>query len=368
MASFNPRRWLAPLSLIPLTAAIPRAHAAEPAAYPAPAQVRAAFLKLLERPRVPLDVRVTTTKALGEGILLEALSFASEKKADGSIERVPTLVLRPEKAGGRLPAVIVLHGTGGSKDGMVKFMKDLVKRNIIGVAIDARYHGGRAGGAKGSTAYSAAIARAWKTKPGEPMEHPFYYDTCWDLWRLLDYLETRPDVDAKRIGMIGFSMGGIETWLAAAADERVRVAVPAIAVQSFRWSLDHDQWQGRANTIKFAHGEAAQDLGEPVVNQKVCRALWSKIIPGMLDQFDCPSMLRLFAGRPLLIVGGTRDANCPYAGAKIALAAAEQAYAEANGRDKLSIMMADVGHTVTPAQNQAALAWFERWLGAKAGN
>jgi predicted esterase len=76
-------------------------------------------------------------------------------------------------------------------------------------------------------------------------------------------------------------------------------------------------------------------------------------------------MLRLFAGRPLLIVSGTRDANCPYPGAKIAIAAAEQAFQEAGARDKLRVMIADVGHTVTEAQRQAALEWFERWLGTK---
>lgn len=325
--------------------------------YPPPAQVRAAFLKQLERPRVPLDVQVTATKVLDDGMVLEALTFASEKT-----ERVPTLVLRPDKVAGRLPVVIVLHGTGGSKDAMVSFQKELVKHKIIGVSIDARYHGARAGGAKGSTAYNAAIARAWKTPAGEPMEHPFYYDTCWDLWRLLDYLETRPDVDAKRIGMIGFSMGGIQTWLAASVDDRVRVAVPAIAVQSFRWSLDNDQWQGRANTIKLAHETAAKDLGEPAINQKVCRVLWDKIIPGIVDQFDCPSMIRLFAGRPLLILSGTRDGNCPYGGAKLAIAAAEKAYADAGASERLRVLVEDVGHTVTPPQRQAALEWFERWL------
>ena len=38
------------------------------------------------------------------------------------------------------------------------------------------------------------------------MEHPFYYDTVWDLWRLVDYLETRAAVDAKNIGMIGVKL------------------------------------------------------------------------------------------------------------------------------------------------------------------
>ncbi len=343
--------------------AVPTALPADAPKYPPPAEVKAAFLKLLDRPRVPLDVHLTSKKTLPDGFVHEHLSFASEKKAAGTIERVPVYLVRPAKTGAKkLPAVIVLHGTGGSTKSQIPFMTELAKRGILGVAIDARYHGERSGGAKGAAAYNAAIVRAWKTKPGQPQEHPFYYDTCWDLWRTVDYLVTRDDVDADRLGMIGFSMGGIQTWLAAAVDERIKVAVPAIGVQSFRWSLDNNQWQGRARTIKAAHDAAAKDLGEAEVNAKVCRALWNKIIPGMLDQFDCPSMLRLFAGRALLIVSGSKDGNCPLGGAKLAFAEAEKAFQADGARERLRIMVADVGHTVTPEQRQAALAWFERWL------
>ena len=45
------------------------------------------------------------------------------------------------------------------------------------------------------------------------------------------------------------------------------------------------------------------------VDAKVCRALWNKVIPGILDQFDCPSMIRLFAGRPLLILNGEKGSE-----------------------------------------------------------
>ncbi len=354
-------RWLFSLTLSLVS--LPLLRADEPLSYPPRAQVRAAFHKLLDRPKVPADPKIVDTKPQGNGWTLEHLSIASERKADGSLERVPMLILRPEKTDKKLPAVIVLHGTGGNMQGQLGFMKELAARNIIGVAIDARYHGERAGGAQGATAYNEAIVRAWQAKPGEPMEHPFYYDTCWDLWRVVDYLQTRPEIDGDRLGMIGFSMGGIETWLAASVDERIKAAVPAIGVQSFRWSLERDQWQGRAKTIKLAHEQAAKDLGEPMVTAKVCQVLWNKIIPGITEQFDCPSMLRLFAGRALLIVGGTKDPNCPYGGAKLAIATAERAFHEAKAKDKLRVMIADVGHTVTAEQRAAALEWFERWLG-----
>lgn len=336
--------------------------AAQTPAQPSVDQVRQAFRKLLDRPRVDPDVVAEKSTPQPGGWILEELSFASEKKADGTIERVPTIILRPQNTDRKLPAVIVLHGTGGNMFGMLPYMKELQQRGIIGIAIDARYHGKRSGGAKGAAAYNAAIVRAWETKPGQPMEHPFYFDTVWDLWRLVDVLAGRKDIDAQKLGMIGFSMGGIETWLAASVDERIRAAVPAIAVQSFRWSLEHDQWQGRARTIAAAHDKAAADLGEPKVNARVCRELWSKIVPGILGDFDCPSMIRLFAPRPLLIVNGTKDANCPIDGAKIAIAAAESAYRDAKASDRLSVDIADVGHVVTDEQRAASLAFFERWL------
>jgi dienelactone hydrolase len=333
-----------------------------PQQYPPVAEVREAFLKKLDRPKIAPEPAIVSTETK-DGFIIEHFSIATEKKqATGAVERMPILLIRPEKAQGRLPAVVVMHGTGGTKEGMRGWCVDLAKRGIIGIAIDARYHGERAEGKKGAARYHEAITAAWRAKPGE-QEHPFYYDTVWDLWRLGDYLETRAEVDPKRLGMIGFSMGGIQTWLAASVDERWKVCVPAIAAQSYRWSLENDLWQARAKTIGPPHDAAAKDMGEPAVNQRVCRELWNKIIPGMLDQFDCPSMIRMFAGRPMLIPSGELDQNCPLGGAKLAFAAAEAAYKAAGCPEKLRIMVAEgVGHKVTPEQNAAALEWLVKWL------
>jgi dienelactone hydrolase len=364
MSSRHPQfAWLlASLLAVACWQSIPQVWAEEPALYPPATEVKAAFLKLLDRPRVPLDAKVLETKPEKGDLTSERISLASQKRADGQIERIPALLVRPTKPVGRLPAVIVLHGTGGNKEGQRGWLDKLAAQGIIGLAIDARYHGERSGGAKGAEAYQAAIARAWKASP-EEQEHPFYYDTCWDLWRTVDYLATREDVDPERIGMIGFSMGGIQTWLAAAVDDRVKVVVPAIAAQSFRWSLENNQWQGRARTIKVPHEQAAEDLGKEEVDAEVCRALWNKIIPGMLDRFDCPSMLRLFAGRPMLIVSGETDPNCPLGGAKLAFASAEAAYRKAGAVDKLKIDVATgVAHKVTDEQQKMALDWFVKWL------
>jgi dienelactone hydrolase len=343
--------------------------------YPAPAEVRAAFLKMLDRPKVPLDVQVLfrepRVKRSGPAVESEGMSIAVEKRADGEMERVPMLIFRPmllEPPIGRkvrYPAVIVLHGTGGSGAGMGDWCAPLAMNGFVAVAIDGRHHGARKGkdGDK-VNAYNEAITKAWKAKPEDPKTYPFYFDTCWDVWRTIDYLQTRDDVDPNRIGLMGISKGGIETWLAGAVDDRVKAAAPCIAVQSFRWSLDNDQWKGRANTIAPPHQAAAKDRGEPEVTRETCRALWNKVIPGMLDQFDCPSMLRLYAGRPLLIINGANDPNCPIGGVKVAIASAQVAYEKVNAADKLQVDIdPNNAHAVSAKQRKRVLDFFQKQLG-----
>jgi dienelactone hydrolase len=332
-----------------------------------PEKAKAALLKLLDRPKVPPDEKADGAPVEKNGLVYSKWSFASEKKADGTIERVPALTVSPAgKTEKTRPVMIVLHGTGGSKEGVQSWLEEFAKQGVVGIAIDARYHGARSGGKKGSSAYVEAITRAWQTPAGEPMEHPFYYDTVWDLWRLVDLLDTKSGDKRRSIGMLGTSMGGIQTWLAASVDERIVVAAPLIGVQSFKWSLENDRWQGRANTIKGAHEAAAKDLGEPGVNQKVCRALWGKVVPGILDDFDCPNLLPLFAARPtraLFIANGDRDGNCPIEGAKIAIKAAEDAYERAGAKDRLVVRVnAGVGHKVTDEDRKAAIEFCAKWL------
>ena len=61
---------------------------------------RTSFLKLIDRPRVPLEATA---------LMREDISFASEAG-----QRVPTLLFKRQQGSGRRPAVVVLHGTGGT--------------------------------------------------------------------------------------------------------------------------------------------------------------------------------------------------------------------------------------------------------------
>jgi len=187
----------------------------------------------------------------------EIVSIAVEKKSDGRLERVQVLTVAPLGDKKKRPAILLLHGIGGRKEDMAPLLAELASSGFVAAAIDARYHGSRATGGNTQSALNQAIIRAWRAKPGEARDYPLFFDTCWDIWRTIDYLQSRDDVDPDKIGMVGVSMGGIETWLAGAVDERVKVAVPAISVASARWMIDNDGWQGASQMTAPAHEQAA---------------------------------------------------------------------------------------------------------------
>jgi dienelactone hydrolase len=314
---------------------------------------RQALRKLIERPRVPLAAQ-TAPLGVANALMREAFSFAAEAG-----ERVPGLLVKPSAAQeARRPVVIALHGTGGNKEGQLPLLDELAAKGFVAVAIDGRYHGARIPSGKGSKEYVDAMLQTWRTGKGKP----FLYDTVWDVLRLLDYLTMRPDVDAMRIGVIGFSKGGMETYLAAAIDERIAVAVPCIGVQSFRHALDHDAWQSRAGTFQAALDAAAKEAGAPV-NAAFLRKFYDRVVPGIYGEFDSPQMLPLIAPRPLLAINGEIDARTPLAGVEECATRARTAYQKANASEKFVLhIQPKTGHAVTPQAKQLAVDWFVRWL------
>ncbi|MEO8018975.1 MAG: acetylxylan esterase [Pseudomonadota bacterium] len=322
-------------------------------------ETRAAYLRVIDRPIVALKPELAPMPSV-EGLRKYHLWFSSE-----ATERVPGYLVLPDAAKFKAPrpVVIALHGTGGNKDGgqIAAIVLKAAQAGFIAVAIDGRYHGertkARPAGAVGE--YDEAMARAFESGK----EHPFYYDTTWDVMRLVDYLGTRKDVDAARIGLTGISKGGIETYLASAADPRIAAAVSYIGVQSFKWELDNGQWHARIHTIQDGFESAAKASGKSVESAEFLRQFYARVAPGIDGQFDGPAMLMAIAPRPLLVVNGDSDANTPIAGVRLAVAAARPLYDAVNAADRLEfVVQKDTPHRVNPESIDAGIAWFVRWL------
>jgi dienelactone hydrolase len=317
------------------------------------ADSRADFLKLIDRPRV---APATEIKEAPSTDGLARFAFAYSADADN---RVPGVIVKSFAAKGRRPAVIVLHGTGGTKESELPFMAELARAGFVAVSIDGRYHGSRSKAGKGSVEYVDALLRTFRGGK----EHPFFYDTVWDVMRLTDYLETRDDIDPKRIGLFGISKGGIETYLAAAVDPRVAVAVPCIAVESFRWAAENDSWQSRIGTVQVAFDAAAKENGVEKPGAEFVHTFYSLVAPGLDREFDGPAMVPLIAPRPLLSINGEIDPRTPKGGLDLCVEAARAAYKAAGAEEKFCLLIEPkTGHKVLPESYVAAKEWFVRWL------
>ena len=215
--------------------------------------------------------------------------------------------------------IILLHGTGARKEELLATMRTLADRGFASAAIDSRHHGERITTGSGNDQYFAAMLQTFRTGKGGP----YLYDTVWDVMRLVDYLETRADVDPKRIGIMGISKGGTEAYLAAAVDPRIVAAVPIIGVQGFRWAIDNDQWQPRISMFSPPVESAARDEGVKKVDAAFVRRFYDRVVPGIYGDYDAGSMLALIAPRPVLVINGDSDARTPLPGVQEAVARRE---------------------------------------------
>ncbi|XP_010534043.1 PREDICTED: uncharacterized protein LOC104809696, partial [Tarenaya hassleriana] len=129
----------------------------------------------------------------------EHLHLRTEASEQGIL---PLLILSlKETTAERRPSVVFMHGTNANKEWLRPWLEAYASRGYIAIGLDSRYHGERA---RNKTAYSDALISSWKN--GDTM--PFIFDTVWDLIKLADYLTQREDIDTKRIGITGISLGG----------------------------------------------------------------------------------------------------------------------------------------------------------------
>ena len=317
------------------------------------------FLALIDRPRVEAEAQVGEPGAPDAGGIVEIpFSIATEAGV-----RMPGLLVKRKDSEGRLPVVISLHGTGGNMRSTMEFVRRLAERGFLGVVVDGPHHGSRADERGGSAAYQDAIYNAWKDPDDDARRHPFFFDTVWDVMRLVDWLVTREDVDAERIGLYGVSKGGVETYLTAAVDERITAAAPAIGAQSFRWALENDAWQSRIETIQTAYDRALADAGAEA-GAEFTRAFYGRVCPGIDGKFDGPEMLPLICPRPLMIINGDSDPRTPMDGVEECILTTEAEYQVIYAGDKFRIhIQPDTGHKVTTEAEAAAIDWFVEWLG-----
>ncbi|XP_022636507.1 uncharacterized protein LOC106760740 isoform X2 [Vigna radiata var. radiata] len=274
------------------------------------------------------------------------------------IPRVPVLIYKLKESDNhkKRPAVVFLHGMNKNKEFLRPLLKAYASRGYIAISVDACYHGERA---TNSNAFRDALTYSWSSAETAP----FIYEAVNDLMRLADYLTEREDVDPSRIGITGISLGGIHAWFAAVADTRYSVVVPLIAVRAFQWAIDNDKWKGQVDSMEPLFDVARHNLGKERMDKEVVEKAFDHISPGLTSDFDAPYSIPAIAPRPLLIINGAEDPQCPVEGLEVTRSKAIQAYEAFQCVDNFKfIAEAGVGHQLTRLQIKESSDWFDRFL------
>lgn len=304
---------------------------------------RAALLKKLEQAmgpvpgpdrKVPLDVQITKDEKL-DGYVRKTLTFAPEKG-----DRVPAYLLIPTgiAPGTKVPAMLCLHQTVnvgkkepvGLDDQASKHQAlHLVKRGYVCLAPDYPSFGDYP--YDFAKAFQAGLYRSGTMK------------AIWNNMRAVDLLQSLPEVDPDRIGVIGHSLGGHNSLFTAAFDDRLKVAVSSCGFNSF-----HKYMKGNLQgwtSPRYMPRIASEYGNDP------------KRMP-----FDFDDVLLAIAPRAVFAMAPLRDDNFEVSGVKDVIAKVAPVYAKLGVPDRLKAIYPDAAHDWPAEARTEAYEFIDRIL------
>jgi dienelactone hydrolase len=156
----------------------------------------------------------------------------------------------------------------------------------------------------------------------------------WDEMRTVDYLCRRPEVDAKRIGCVGLSIGGIRTAHLIAADPRIKVACVT------GWMPE------------FAH----------LLRNYIRSHTWMIYVPGLYRSLDLPDAAALIAPGALLVQQCSRDNLYPMSAMQGGVDKLKQIYAKAGIPERFRGSFHDEPHSFRPEMQDEAFEWIAKFI------
>lgn len=209
---------------------------------------------------------------------------------------VPVYVLLPSiaSANSKVPGVILLHGKDGRAEDMLIAAQFLATRGYASVIPEYVGHGAR-----------RDPARPVQMFGGDPIVlRDSIIESIQDVRRALDLLVAQPEVDAERIGLMGYSLGAIMGSITTAVEPRIDTAV--LVVGGADWKTLLTQSTERDAAKWRAGGE----------EQKAALSL--------LEPIDPKNFAAHIAPRPVLMINGTQDRIIPRAAAESLFEAAKE--------------------------------------------
>jgi acetyl esterase/lipase len=290
--------------------------------------------------KVPLDVQIVE-EVKEEKYTRKKLTFAVEKG-----DRVPAYLLIPHRVGGRSPllpvgagsarrpAVLCPHQTikigkaepaGLGQQPNKAIAKHLAERGYVALAVDYPNFGEYQ-----INVYQKGYASA--SMKG-----------IWNHMRAVDLLQSLPEVDPQRIGVIGHSLGGHNSMFVGVFDERIKCIVSNCGFCSFPTYM-------KGNLAGWSHNGYMPRI-------RTAYELKPEKMP-----FDFTEVVAALAPRPFLASAPIHDSNFDVQGVKDCIAAAQPVFELLGAKDRLAANYPDCAHDFPPEVRDVAYAWLDRWL------
>ncbi len=152
-----------------------------------------------------------------------------------------------------------------------------------------------------------------------------------------EYLATMPQVDARRIGCTGCSMGAYRAWMLAALSDRIKVGAAVC------WMVTADE------QMSFKY-ERTENGG------------FANCFPGLRRWMDYPHVASLACPKAMLFISGRQDKLFPVAGVQKAFATMHATWQQQGAADKIETELWDMPHSCPRRAQQRVLEFFRKHL------
>ncbi|HUX97640.1 MAG TPA: alpha/beta hydrolase family protein [Bacteroidales bacterium] len=294
-------------------------------------------------PKRPESLKVKTIyREQKNGYILE--KFIIDNGIDSWI---PAYLAIPSNVKGEVPVILGMHGHSSSKENIFGYDSNtaqdvlalLISNGYAVMAIDSYFNGERRG--------QGPAGEIERQSNGSDQELSQFKLNLWygrSLWGMqlrdeqiaIDYLMSRPEIDGKRIGVEGMSMGSTRAWWVAAIDDRVKAVVGVACFTRYKELIE--QRQLKAHGIYY-------------------------FVPGILNHFDTEAIMGLIAPRPFLVLTGDSDAGSPLSGMLVLENKLNSLYSLYKKNENFrSIIYRNTGHVYTDEMKIEMLDWFNKYL------
>jgi len=274
--------------------------------------------KLRSEPKVEVAKETTEKSSTGDVICREV--YYDSPGADGKWLRIFAYYAFPAaKKGTKLPGIVWVHGGAhlSSKDAVVEW----ASRGYAAISMDLPGKGGPVRETSRSEGPDMTDENTFKVSPSP--RNSFLYSAVNSVCRAVSALSASPEVDPTRIGVVGYSWGGVITLIANGIDNRITAACDVFGAG---YIPEESCWLGITSKMP------------------------KKQLQAWRDHFDPSSYLTSQCGKTLF-VGATQDTYYP-------LRPFLKTY-QAAKCDKALCLVPNKNHELDDAANADIVKWFD---------